>query len=204
MIGDKALEVKMDVNIKVKGFFASATVRLDEELLDSSLTANTDPAPTLRHMKMRIAHRPRNDRPKYQGRPFVVTCSEGLKNYDSRFRDWADFCHRAESDPMLAFVMKWTQLSEKMFEVVESNSGIDFYFGLDWCRYITHLEKRFEEVHGRKPTAADRLFSYELEGRASIESVGEYQASVYEDNKRSAAKNQRKKREMNRGGGGNV
>lgn len=201
MIGDRA---RMDINIVVKGYVASATVRLDGEPLDSSLTHKTDPAPTLRHMKMRIAYRPRNDRPKYQGRPFVVTCSEGLKNYDSRFRDWADFCHRAESDPMLAFVLKWTQLSEKMFEVVESNSGIDFYFGLDWERYIAHVEKRFEEVHGRKPTAADRMFSYEIEGRASMESVSEYKTNVYEDSKRSAVENQRKKREMNRGGGGNV
>lgn len=178
MIGDKA---RTDINIVVKGVHASATIRLDEEPLDSSLTAKTDPAPTLRNMKMRIAYRPRNDRPKYQGRPFVVMCSEALKNYDSRFRDWADFCHRAESDAMLAFVKKWTQLSEELFEVAKANSGIDFYFSIDWVRYHTHLEKRFEKMYGRKPTAADRMFSYEIEGLASIESTNDYSTTLYKN-----------------------
>lgn len=188
MIGDKA---RMDINIVVKGHYAGATIRLDEKPLDASLTAHTDPAPTLRNLRMRIAYRPRNDRPKYQGRPFVVVCSETLKNYDSRFRDWADFCHRAESDPMLAFVKKWTQLSERLFEIAKTNSGIDFYFSVDWERYQTHLEGEFEEVYGMKPTAADRMFSYEIEGLASIESTNEYSTTLYENN-------------IRRGGGGNA
>lgn len=191
MIGDKAMEVKVDVNIKVKGHYAGATIRLDEKPLDSSLTAKTDPAPTLRNLRMRIAYRPRNDRPKYQGRPYVVVCSETLKNYDSRFRDWADFCHRAESDPMLAFVKKWTQLSEELFEMAKTNSGIDFYFGVDWLRYRAYLAEKFEAQYGRKPTAADRMFSYEIEGLASVESTNEYSTTLYENN-------------IRRGGGGNA
>jgi hypothetical protein len=65
--------------------------------------------------------------------------------------------------------------------MAKADSGVDFHFGIDWGRYYAHLKKRFEEINGRKPTAADRMFSYKLEGEVSAESVQAYQNTIYQE-----------------------
>lgn len=179
MIGDKARLEKMGAPVKTKGFHVPARIRIDENPIDAELNRVGDGVLTVDDLRLRITHRPRLDQPKYAGRDYIVVCSATLKGFNSRYRDWADFCERAERDPVVAFVKKWSTISEDYFEMAKADSGVDFHFGIDWSRYYTHLKKRFEEINGRKPTAADRMFSYKLESEVSAESVQEYQNTIY-------------------------
>lgn len=179
MIGDNANRVRLEPHPTLKGFLASATIRLDEELLDSSLVTDIDTAPILTDLRLKIVYSPRRDRPKYIGRDYIVICSEALKTFDSRFVDWDDFCKRAETDPVIAFIKKWSPISKRYFDIAKANSGANIFFGIDWDRYYTHLERKFKEKNGRDATAADRLISYTIEGESSVASRSEHKEAVY-------------------------
>lgn len=196
MIGDRAKLEKMGASVKTKGFHALAYVRLDEELLDTHLTSATDPTPKLERMRCQISYKPRTDRPKYMGRNYVVVCSETLKGFDSRYRDWEDFCGRAERDPVVAFVKKWSPISEKYFEMAKANTGVEITFSIDWVAYHEHLEKKYEERYGTKPPPGTRLLSYNVEGVASAETAEAYQNTIYQESikrKLSKSKGAKKK-----------
>ena len=194
MVGDRARMEKMTAPSTTKGFHAYAFIRVDENLLDTSLTMNTDPALTLGSLKLKIVYRPRTDQPKYAGRDYIVVCSELLKCFDSRFVDWADFCARAERDPIVGFIKKWSPITEKWFEMAKANPGVDLPFGIDWGKYHEHLEKKYEERYGVRPAATERLLSYEIEGEASAASTAEYQETIYKESiKRKLSKGAKKK-----------
>lgn len=194
MVGDRARTEKMTAPSTTKGFHARAYVRLDEELLDVSLNDSIDTAKRFSDIRCRIVYRPRSDQPKYAGRDYIVVCSETLKGFDSRYRDWADFCARAERDPIVAFIKKWSPISEKWFEMAKANPGADLPFGIDWGKYHEHLEKKYEERYGVRPAATERLLSYEIEGEASAASTAEYQETIYKESiKRKLSKGAKKK-----------
>lgn len=194
MVGDRARTEKMTAPSTAKGFHARAYVRLDEELLDVNLNDSIDTAKRFSDIRCRIVYRPRLDQPKYAGRDYIVVCSETLKGFDSRYRDWADFCARAERDPIVAFIKKWSPISEKWFEMAKANPGADLPFGIDWGKYHEHLEKKYEERYGVRPAATERLLSYELEGEASAASTAEYQEMIYKESiKRKLSKGAKKK-----------
>lgn len=194
MIGDRARAEKSTAPSTTKGFHAYAYVRVDEDLLDSKLTMNTDPAWTIGNLRLKISYKPRTDLPKYAGRNYIVICSELLKGFDSRYRDWADFCKRAETDPIVAFIKKWSPISEKWFAMAKANPGIDIPFSIDWLKYHEHLEKKYEERYGVRPAATERLLSYEIEGEASAASTAEYQETIYKESiKRKLSKGAKKK-----------
>lgn len=194
MVGDRARMEKMTAPSTTKGFHARAYVRLDEELLDASLNDSIDTAKRFSDIRCRIVYRPRLDQPRYAGRDYIVICSETLKGFDSRYRDWADFCARAERDPIVGFVKKWSPITEKWFEMAKANPGADLPFGIDWGKYHEHLEKKYEECYGVRPAATERLLSYELESEASVVSTIEYQETIYKESiKRKLSKGAKKK-----------
>lgn len=194
MVGDRARTEKMTAPSTTKGFHALAFVRLDEELLDTHLSSAINESEVLGDIRCRVTYRPRTDQPKYAGRDYIVICSTRMKKFDSRYRDWADFCKRAETDPIVAFVKKWSPITEKWFEMAKANPGVDLPFGIDWGKYHEHLEKKYEERYGVRPAATERLLSYEIEGEASAASTAEYQETIYKESiKRKLSKGAKKK-----------
>lgn len=194
MVGDRARTEKMTAPSTTKGFHALAYVRLDEELLDTHLSSTINESEVLGDIRCRVTYRPRTDQPKYAGRDYIVICSTRMKGFDSRYRDWADFCARAERDPIVAFIKKWSPITEKWFEIAKANPGVDLPFGIDWGKYHEHLEKKYEERYGVRPAATERLLSYEIEGEASAASTAEYQEMIYKESiKRKLSKGAKKK-----------
>lgn len=194
MVGDRARAEKMTAPSTAKGFHALAYVRLDEELLDTHLSSAINESEVLGDIRCRVTYRPRTDQPKYAGRDYIVICSTRMKGFDSRYRDWADFCARAERDPIVAFIKKWSPITEKWFEIAKANPGVDLPFGIDWGKYHEHLEKKYEERYGVRPAATERLLSYEIEGEASAASTAEYQEMIYKESiKRKLSKGAKKK-----------
>ena len=194
MVGDRARMEKATASSTTKGFHALAYVRLDEELLDTHLSSAINESEVLGDLRCRIVYRPRTDQPKYAGRDYIVICSTRMKGFDSRYRDWADFCKRAETDPIVAFIKKWSPITEKWFAMAKANPGADLPFGIDWGKYHEHLEKKYEERYGVRPAATERLLSYELESEASVASTVEYQETIYKESiKRKLSKGAKKK-----------
>ena len=164
----------------VDTFHARTMVRTDEKLLyDHATPAGDKTFLTLTAGKFLVTYRPRNDQPRFTGKPycFVFPAETNLRK---RYADWADFCSECEHEPQLRWLKKWSYLDEKFFEMVKNNKGLQFGIPLKLVEYDAYLREQFREQFGED--AGERaLLCLPYEGEASAAANEEYKKQLYED-----------------------
>lgn len=175
-----ALNAEMAASSKANTFHTRVLVRTDEKLL----TGYEMPVGDKRFMvigsyNFQVEYQPRNDQPRYQGKPFLFSFPPEVK-LRKRYADWDDFCSECELEPQLRWVKKWSYLDEKFFEMLKNNKGLKFAVPFKLVEYDAYLREQFREQFGED--AGERaLLCAPYEGEASAAANEEYKKQLYED-----------------------
>lgn len=175
-----ALNREMAASTETDTFHARTMVRTDEKLLyDHATPAGDKTFLTVTAGKFLVAYRPRNDQPRFTGKPYCFVFPAGT-NLRMRYADWADFCSECEREPQLRWLKKWSYLDEKFFEMVKNNKGLQFGIPLKLVEYDAYLREQFREQFGED--AGERaLLCLPYEGESSAAAEEEYKKQLYED-----------------------
>lgn len=176
-----ALNLEMAASSEPGTFYARIVVRTDENLiLDYCNPMYNKDYLEITAGKFLLMYRPRNDRPKYQGKPYVLVMPQGI-TVRRRYVDWADFCSECEHEPQLRWLKKWSNLNEQFFAMAKRNIGLMFPILIHLVEYEQHLQEVYRERFGEDP--GDRaLLCSPYEGEASAIAEDKYNNQLYRNN----------------------
>lgn len=160
MIGDRARESSNNritpplvwrARFQIDGGLISQTsIGLDKD------TIHTDGRFGIRYIPQR--------RRKNPVRPFSIIC-DILDMNKSRYASYEDFVKDAEKRPEVAFLLKWSTISEELFKFAEEYKGVWFGFSIKYVEYKEHLYNVYVHTYGHEPPPD---YSY-FENRALLE-----------------------------------
>ncbi len=180
MTGDK-FRREMAALSPCETFHARAVVRTDEGLvLNGSFNPNADEYLVLSGYQYWFMYRPRNDQPKYQGKPYILSSPHGVL-IRTRYADWDDFCSECEREPRLMWIKNWSELDEDFFAMAKRNIGLQLGVPFKLKEYEKHLQELYREQFGEEP-GDTALLCAPYEGEASAAANEEYKKQLYEDN----------------------
>lgn len=186
-------QVEMASSVELQPFHARIMVRTDNELIleRRDLPQNTSYL-VLDLCHFAIAYKPRSDRPRFQGKPFLIMIPSEIRSR-RRYRDWADFCEECTHNPTMNWLKQWSNLSEEFFAFLSRNIGLSFVICVDYLGYETYLRKLYIERFGEEPTRS--LLCEPYEGEAAAVASEEYVNRLYDNSiERKIAKGKEKSR----------
>lgn len=193
MTGDK-FRREMAASSTVDKFYARVVVRTDGNLvLDNSYNPSTTEYINLTKNMFWLMYRPRNDRPKYQGKPYVLRVPDEI-SVRNRYADWNDFCSECEREPQLMWIKNWSDLDEDFFAMAKRNIGLQLTISFKLKEYEKHLQEVYREQFGIDP-GDTALLCAPYEGEASAAADDEVRAKEYADAKKRIVDNRRRKKE---------
>lgn len=180
MIGDLArAEAELSSPVALDTFHARILVNLDSELiLEGEYTPGDKNYIALSNSHYTIAYKPRSDQPKFSGKPFLIVLPPEIWTR-RRYKDWADFYKESEHDAVLRWLIRWSNLSEEYFAMLERNKGLTFVICIDYVGYEKHLRKLYIERFGEEPTRSLLCEPYEGESAAIVND--EYKKMLYKE-----------------------
>lgn len=189
-----ALNAEMAASSTVDKFYARAIVRTDENLiLNGSFNPATEEYLVLSGYQYWFMYRPRNDHPKYQGKPYILASPKGVF-VRTRYADWGDFCSECEREPRLMWIKNWSDLDEDFFAMAKRNIGLQLNIPFKLKEYEKHLQELYREQFGEDP--GDRaLLCAPYEGEASAAADEDYKNQLYSDMKKRIVENRNRKKE---------
>ena len=190
-----SLNAEMAAASKSNTFYARIIIRTDEKLvLDYALPQGDKTYMEITAGKFLLMYRPRTDRPKYQGKPYVLIVPYSV-NVRRRYVGWEDFCSECEHEPQLMWLKKWSNLDKKFFAMAKRNIGLMLPILIHLVEYEKHLQKVYREQFGEDP-GDKALLCAPYEGEASAAAEDEYKNKSYEDMiDRMLSKNKKEKKE---------
>lgn len=185
---------EMAASSTVDKFYARVVVRTDGNLvLNGSFNLDTTEYMDLTKGVFWLMYRPRNDRPKYQGKPYILRMPEGIY-VRRRYVDWDDFCSECEHEPQLMWLKNWSDLDEDFFAMAKRNIGLQLGIGFKLKEYEKHLQEVYRERFGED--SGDRaLLCAPYEGEASAAADEDYKGQLYSDMKKRIVENRNRKKE---------
>lgn len=192
-----SLNAEMAAQSPSDRFYARVIVRTDENLvLSNSYNPNTTEYIDLTKNMFWLMYRPRNDRPKYQGKPYVLRVPDYI-SVRNRYADWNDFCSECEREPQLMWIKNWSDLDKDFFAMAKRNIGLQLTISFKLKEYEKHLQELYREQFGEDP-GDKALLCAPYEGEASAAADEELKDQLYSDMKKRITVSQRERRRKNR------
>lgn len=144
MLGDLARE-RYALTLKTLNYPLVARLKIDlrgipvifgetDDILDNPHIRNTIPF-------YRIKYLP-SFKPKYKDRPMLLETDLYLEKKLIRFNTYADLVEMSKEDEAIAFILKWTNLSEELIEFAKQYVQIPIPFHLDVLKYEAEMRKQ--------------------------------------------------------------
>lgn len=177
MLGDLARE-RYALTLKTLNYPLVARLKIDlrgipvifgetDDILDNPHIRNTIPL-------YRIKYIP-SYKPKYKGKPMLLETDLYLERKVVRFDTYADLVEMAEEDEAIAFILKWTNISEELIEFAKQYVQIPIPFYFDVLRYEAEMRRQLGD-----PEAS--VFKAKWMIEMEMERIEEVQKEKYKQN----------------------
>lgn len=144
MLGDLARQ-QYALTLKTLNYPLVARLKIDlrgipvifgetDDILDNPHIRNTLPL-------YRIKYIP-SYKPKYKGKPMLLETDLYLERKVVRFDTYADLVEMAKEDEAIAFILKWTNISEELIEFAKQYVQIPIPFYFDVLRYEAEMRRQ--------------------------------------------------------------
>lgn len=81
-------------------------------------------------------------KPKYKGKPMLLETDLYLERKVVRFDTYTDLIEMAKEDEAIAFILKWTNISEELIEFAKQYVQIPIPFYFDVLRYEAEMRRQ--------------------------------------------------------------
>lgn len=141
-IGDKARE-EIIVSSETKQIFRRVTVNIQGNSLKGVTFDNCLCNPDLRFTNgtYELIYRPISKQKEHsKEKPFVVRC-DMLPGCKIRVKDYNSLKGLAKSSPVIDWILKWTTLDQKLFNVAKMHCMLPITFTIKYTDYVDYLQK---------------------------------------------------------------
>ena len=89
---------------------------------------------------------------KTRGKPFIfkVDLFDTIESGGHRVVDFQDFCNSEKYGKFVPFLLRYTNISEELFELARNNPCCDIPLQFDILKYVKDVRKNYEEQTGEK------------------------------------------------------
>lgn len=107
---------------------------------------------------------------KNDGKPFVVRIDffDTIKKGCHRFKDFESFCNDEDFKHIIPFLLKYTNLSQELFDLAKDNLYCDIPVSFDILRYIHDVKETYREKTGSEIDKFIFLSEHMLEANAFL------------------------------------
>lgn len=164
MLGDLARE-NYALTLKTLNYPLVARLKIDLRGIPV-IFGETDDIQTNPHLRntlplYRIKYIP-SYKPKYKGKPMLLETDLYLDRKIIRFDTYADLVEMAKEDEAIAFILKWTNLSEELIEFAKQYIQIQIPFYFDVLRYEAEMRRQLGDPEA-SVFKADWMIEMELD-----------------------------------------
>lgn len=84
-----------------------------------------------------------------RGKQFLIKADllDRICKKGHRFVDFEDFCNSEEYKEVVPFLLKYTTLSQRLFDIAEKNAGLDIPISFDVFKYYEDVNSKCEEEY---------------------------------------------------------
>lgn len=168
------------VNSKEKPVVARLQVNINSKLLQAGLFRG-DYVETQGIYGMKYS--PSSEVRKAALGPYVLIGDILPRYHTTRCKSYEDLVAKYGEQPVYKFLLQWSTISDKLFEVARANPGVCIPFMLDVERYNDYLKGLYEKENGNPPPEDMPLLSNELIDNISVETKDAYCKAIERDGK---------------------
>lgn len=114
---------------------------------------------------------------------YTVSADIWPRYHTTRCKSYDDLVAKYGDITEVKFLLQWSTISAKLFEVARANPGVCIPFVLDAGRYNDYLKGLYEKENGNPPPEDMPLLSNELIDNISVETRDAYWRAIKRDGK---------------------
>ena len=141
-IGDKAWE-EFIASSEGKRVFKRMLVHLDEKAPENITDDDflTDPNLKFTNGHYELIYRPFSRQKQHSAKhPYIVRC-DMFPGFKVRVSSYEDLKKISKRDKSFAWLLKWSNLSSKMFGLAKMNFGVPISFTANWLEYAEYIKE---------------------------------------------------------------
>ena len=148
MIGDKSKEIIANT-LKFVSVSRTLPISLSANYVHELEYMTKQPGVYQTDFVYTIRYAPASTFKKHDGKPYLIKIDffDTIQRECHRFKNYEDFVNNEKFKHTIPFLLKYTSISPKLFEIAKKNLYCDIPIQFDFMRYISDVEEKYKQEH---------------------------------------------------------